>query len=132
MAKHYTEVELNDWNSGHFRDYLVDKHLEMFDCSYQPFGGWGAENGRIGRVFGTKTKSGEYPKEVVKTFIDVAMDEYKPTRQYPGTSFGFLYTYRKPLLQKIEQDYNRRLKDSKREEQQDDYSINDLTEWFKS
>src|SRR5699024_11784933 len=89
-----------DWNTTTFHAYLSDKHEEMFGCTYAPFRGWQAEKGIIGRLIGTQSKAGTHSKALVKRFIDETFATYNPTPKYPGTRFGFMYTYRKNELQR--------------------------------
>lgn len=37
----------------------------------------------------------EHGPEVVRKFIDACFDEYRPTAQYPGLNFGFMYCYQR-------------------------------------
>lgn len=100
--------DIDDWNTSTYHAYLVDKHREMFGVDYVPFRGWQAEKGMIGNLIGTRTKPAMASKADVKRFIDEAMREYRPTPQYPGTSFGWLWTYRKNVWQRIQAESARR------------------------
>lgn len=94
---------IEDWNTTTFTEYLRDKHRELFGCEYVPFGGrWATEQGMIGRLIGTKARAGTHDKAMIKRFIDEGFKSYKPTAQYPGTNFGFLYSYRRNILQRLE------------------------------
>src|SRR5699024_574354 len=77
-------------------------HRELFGCDYVPFRGWRTEQGMIGRLIGTRAKKGTHSKAMIKQFIDETFSSYKPTKQYPGTSFGFMYSYRRQVLQRLE------------------------------
>jgi len=102
-ANDWRARNIEDWNTTTFTEYLRDKHRELFGCEYVPFGGrWATEQGMIGRLIGTRTKEGTHNKATVKAFIDEGFKSYKPTAQYPGTNFGFLYSYRRNILQRIE------------------------------
>src|SRR5690625_1289050 len=101
-AKDWRNRDIDDWNVTTFTEYLRDKHREVFGIEYAPMRGWRMEQGQIGRLIGTKTKEGSHSKAVVKRFIDEGFRTYKPTAQYPGTNFGFLYAYRRNILQRIE------------------------------
>ena len=95
--------DIDDWNTTTYTEYLRDKHREIFGCEYVPFGGrWATEQGMIGRLIGTKARAGTHDKALIKRFIDEGFKSYKPTSQYPGTSFGFLYSYRRNILQRLE------------------------------
>ena len=106
-ATAWQERDISDWNTATFKAYLVDKHRELFGIDYVPMGGrWDAEQGMIGSIIGTK--SGKSPKPrtasntALKRFIDVTFEGYRPSAKYPGTSFGFMWTYRKTEWQRIQ------------------------------
>lgn len=121
--------DIGDWNTTTFTEYLRDKHREQFGIEYAPFGGrWATEQGMIGRLIGTRAKKGTHSKAVVKRFIDEAFRTYKPTAQYPGTNFGFIYSYRRNILQRLEAE---ELANEKREQEQEDApSLDELSEWL--
>ena len=85
--------DIEDWTGTTFRTFFGDLHRERFGIPYEPFGNWGMEMKKI------KTAYTTYGKPVVKRFIENEMKFYEPSKLYPGTSFGFLYTYRKASLQ---------------------------------
>ena len=102
-ANDWRNRDIDDWNTTTFTEYLRDKHRDLFGCEYVPFGGrWATEQGMIGRLIGTRTRAGTHDKATIKRFIDEGFKSYKPTPQYPGTSFGFLYSYRRNILQRLE------------------------------
>ena len=123
---------IEDWNVTTFHAYMADKHRELFGCEYVPFRGWQAEKGMIGRLIGTRTKEGTHDKALIKRFIDEGFKSYKPTPQYPGTSFGFLYSYRRNILQRLEAEdatKERRKESTKRSEMTaEDYDR--LSDWL--
>lgn len=131
MTKHYSDKPIDKWNVNDFVKYFDDQHREQFGIPYEPMRGWQAERGVIAGAVGTAKREGAYPKAVVKEFIDECLANYKPTQQYPGTSFMFLYTYRKTELQRILVSHNQRSKD---EEQAEEITKNkaDIAEWFSS
>src|SRR5690606_16899455 len=101
--------DIEDWNVTTFTEYMKDKHRELFGCEYVPFGGtWRTEQGMLGRLIGTRAKPGTHDKAIIKRFIDETFEAYKPTPQYPGTNFGFMYSYRKYELQRIEAEEKRK------------------------
>lgn len=128
MAKTYAEKDVSKWNTNDFVKYFDDQHQERFGIPYEPMRGWAAERGVVSGAVGTARKDGAYPKEVVKAFIDDCLANYKPTEQYPGTSFMFLYTYRKTDLQRLLVAHNRRKEDEKKAAE----PIEDLSDWFNS
>lgn len=106
-ATAWQERDLADWNTTTFKAYLVDKHRELFGIDYVPMGGrWEAEQGMIGSIIGTK--SGKSPKprkasnEALKRFIDVTFESYRPSERFPGTNFGFMWSYRKNDWQRVQ------------------------------
>lgn len=106
-TKDWRNLDIKEWNNTTFTEYLKDKHFELFGISYAPFGGtWGLEQGIIGTLIGTSSKKNPKPRtasnESVKDFIDKTFESYSPNKQYPGTSFGFMWTYRKNVWQQIE------------------------------
>lgn len=132
-AKDWRNRNIDDWNTTTFTEYLKDKHRELFGIEYVPFGGrWTTEQGMIGRLIGTRKKSGIYDKAVIKRFIDETFESYKPTPEYPGTNFGFMYTYRKHVLQRIEADLKRRKYENEveREESQTEVNWEEIAEWL--
>ncbi|WNF07430.1 hypothetical protein [Brevibacillus borstelensis] len=87
-AKAWRERDITDWNALSFTEYLRDRHTELYGLPYVPGrGGWRMEQGVIKRMVG------EYGPVVVRRFIDGCFREYRPTREYPGVNFTFMYTY---------------------------------------
>lgn len=129
MALHYTDKTVDKWNVKNFIDYMADMHRELFHCEYAPFGSWAAERGRISKLFGTATKAGKYDKELVKQFVDETFKSYKPSQRYPGTSFGFMWTYRQQDFTRIQKEYLAR----KTDEKEIDAGVSDdVSDWFNS
>src|SRR5690625_2990979 len=127
-AKDWRNRDIDDWNVTTFTEYLRDKHREQFGIEYAPMRSWRMEQGQLGRLIGTRTKEGTHSKATVKRFIDEAFKTYKPTPQYPGTSFGFIYAYRRNILQRLEAEEKA---GSKREQaREDDPSLDELAEWL--
>lgn len=87
-AKAWRERDIADWNTTTFCAYLSDRHTELYGIPYVPGrGGWRAEQGMIKRMID------EHGPEAVKRFTDECFREYRPTRDYPGVNFTFMYTY---------------------------------------
>ena len=128
-AKDWRNRDIDEWNVTTFTEYLRDKHREQFGIEYAPFGGrWATEQGMIGRLIGTKTKDGTHSKATVKRFIDEAFASYTPTAQYPGTNFGFIYAYRRNVLQRLEAEDRTEARRNKAREEAP--SARDLTDWL--
>lgn len=132
-AKDWRNRPIETWNVTTFTEYLRDRHHELFGISYAPFGGtWGMEQGVLGDLIGTQSrvnpKRRTASNEAVKRFIDETFEDYKPTAQYPGTSFGFMWTYHKADWQRIEAEEARRLKNDQAIEEQP--SLDEISEWL--
>ena len=132
MANHYSEKKVDDWTVNDFLAYMNDRHTELFGVEYMPFGSWAAERGRLGKSIGTQKKAGEYPKEVIKRFIDECFKTYRPTAQYPGINYGFMETYRKQDLQRIIVAYNQEKKDEEAQAKQSEGIGDEILDWFSS
>lgn len=100
-SKDWRNLPVSDWNVLTFTEYLRAKHEEVFGIPYVPFQGWRREQGMIGNVIGTKTKPRQYDNYLLKNFVDKAFESYTPTADYPGTSFGFSWTYRQNVWQQV-------------------------------
>ena len=132
-AKDWRNRDLSDWTVLSFTEYLRDKHKEMFGVDYAPMGGrWGMEQGILGDLIGTQSRTNPKPRTAsnaaVKRFIDETFAEYKPTAQYPGTSFGFMWTYRKNVWQKIQAE--ELAKENREQAVEESPSLDELSEWF--
>ena len=125
----YKTKEIDKWNVNDFMQYFGDQHLERFEVEYMPMGSWSVERGLIGNTIGTQKKKGNVDKAVFKRFLDICLDEYKPTRQYPGTSIGFLLTYRKNVIQQVIVEM--KTEDKVEVEQMAEVST-DISDWFLS
>ena len=128
-ATDWQSRNIDDWNVTTFHAYLTDKHEEIFGCQYVPMRGWQAEKGIIGRLIGTRAKKGTHDKRLIRRFIDEAFATYKPTPQYPGTNFGFIYAYRRNILQRLEAEDRREKADAERIVEETE-SIEDIADWF--
>ena len=130
MTKHYTELPVDKWNTTHFRNYLTDEHKRRYGVDYVPFRGFNAEAGMIGRYIGTARKPGQYDKALVLAFINACFDEYKPTPQYPGLSFGFMSTYMTRNLQRLQAESQRSANAVEAVKASDNDNIDKLADWL--
>lgn len=87
-ASDWKARKLSDWNTTTFRAYLVETHRERYGIEYVSR----SVKQEVGMLANMIKAHG---KEVVKTFIDECFRQYKPTQQYPGINFAFMYTYMK-------------------------------------
>lgn len=135
-ANDWQAREITDWNVTTFHAYLIDLHAELFGCEYAPMRSWTVEKGLLGTVIGTQRKKGTHDKALVKAFIDETFHSYRPTRDYPGTSFGFMWAYRKNVLQRLESEQSRKVDEETRKANIDEFvtaqkdALKDLTDWF--
>lgn len=128
MAKktpHYSEIPTEKWNAAHFQKYLADEHVKHYGIQYASAGGVVAERNLIARYAGTARKSGLYPKDVIKAFIDRCFQTYKPTQQYPGLTFWFMTQYMTQQLQQAEMDALREMEFAKVGEE-----MEEVAEWL--
>lgn len=132
MAKDYTDKDVHDWNVNDFIAYMDDKHQEYHGLPMAPMRSWSAERGLVGTVVGTKTKTGKHDKEVVRRFIDYTFSNYKPSRQYPTTSFMFMYTYRQQDLIRIMAEYQQEKKEAEAQAKQSEGIGDEILDWFSS
>ncbi|WP_338461652.1 hypothetical protein V5G20_18045 [Brevibacillus borstelensis] len=116
-AKAWRERDIADWNALSFTEYLRDRHRELYGIPYVPGrGGWRREQGEIKRMVT------EHGPEVVRRFVDGCFREYRPTRDYPGVNFTFMYAYmRGRVLPKV-------LAEEKRVEERKLYEVNAANE----
>lgn len=129
-TKKYDEIEVTAWNVKHFTDYLVAEHRRIFGVDYRPMGGWQVERGMIGNIIGTSKKAGTHDKALIKRFIDVCFAEYKPSAQYPGTSFGFSWTWRSNVLQRLQAEEARKVTASDAVKASDNDKLDELEAWL--
>ncbi|WP_239432466.1 hypothetical protein [Sporosarcina sp. ACRSL] len=130
--KDWRNRPLDTWNVATFTAYLTDKHREMFGIDYVPMRGWRTEQGILGGLIGTQSRTAPRPRTVsnalVKRFIDETFASYTPTAQWPGTSFGFMWSYRKTDWQRLQAE---ELAQQRRKESVDNTpSTDELANWF--
>lgn len=131
-AKDWRNRPLDKWNVSTFHAYLADRHKEIFGIDYAPFGGtWSMEQGALGTLIGTQSrdnpKSRTASNEDVKRFIDQCYATYPPTKDWPGTNFGFMWSYRKVEWQRI---CAATIAQARREEAVAETDIDELADWF--
>lgn len=132
-AKDWRNRNITDWNTLTFTEYLKAKHLELFGIAYAPFGGtWAMEQGIIGDLIGTASRKNPKARTAsnasVKRFIDETFESYQPSAKYPGTSLGFMWTYRKQDWQRIQSEELTKARSVKAEA--DAPSLSDLEGWL--
>jgi hypothetical protein len=89
--KDWRNLPTEQWSVTTFRQFLADQHFERYGIAYT------ARNYAIEARW-LKLMIAEHGPEVVREFIFCCMKEYKPTAQYPGINFGFMYSYMRPRV----------------------------------
>lgn len=104
-AKDWRNRPLDTWNVISFTEYLKDEHMRIYGVPYAPMRSWGFEQGHLGDLIGTQSRTKPKPRTAtnaqVKRFIDECFATYTPNAKYPTTNFGFSIAYRKNELQRI-------------------------------
>lgn len=133
-AADWRDRNIDDWNVTTFTHYLQDQHRAHFGVEYAPWRGWRVEQGMIANIIGTASgsKPRRWPPAVLREFIDVCFREYRPTPQYPGISFGFMWTYKKNVWQRVVADHERRLaaEEMRADVEQTLDDVDELMEWL--
>jgi len=85
-AKDWQARNISDWNAQTFLAYLRAKHEEKYSSPY------------IGKPIPQESKLiknmyEQYGRELTKEFIDACFLQYRPSGEYLGVNFHFMYTY---------------------------------------
>lgn len=134
-AKEWFNRPINTWTVLSFTEYLKAAHKVRFGIDYAPFGGtWSMEQGILGDLIGTSSRTNPKPRTAsnasVKRFIDETFADYQPNAKYPGTSFGFMFTYRKNVWQAIQADEVAEARRQEREQAIEDVDYAKLDDWL--
>jgi len=97
----YADKPIEKWTVNDMLSYVADKHAELYGVEYVPFRSWSAERGLLGNLIGTRTKPRKYSPSVVKRFVDECFASHRVSPQYPGVSFGWFWTYKKTVWQRV-------------------------------
>ncbi|MRD36453.1 hypothetical protein GH882_10865 [Bacillus thuringiensis] len=101
-TKDFRNLPIEKWNVTTFREYLKHEHEERYKISYVT-----RSHAMEGRML--KMSLAEYNQEILKRFIDACFADYKPTREYPGLNFAFMYSYmRSRLLPRVLEEIRRK------------------------
>ncbi|PEL95784.1 hypothetical protein CN604_24725 [Bacillus wiedmannii] len=90
-TKDFRNLSIEKWNVTTFREYLKHVHEERYKIPYVT-----RSYAMEGRML--KTFIAEYKPEATKRFIDACFADYKPTREYPGLNFAFMFSYMRSRL----------------------------------
>ncbi|ARV43484.1 hypothetical protein BCV50_00040 [Bacillus subtilis] len=102
MMTTYESKPVAEWNVNDFLAYLEAEHKRIFGIQYAPFKSFKTERGMLGNWAGTKQKPGKYGPELTKRFIDRCLAKYRPTRDFPGVSFGWMTLHMAYVRQQVE------------------------------
>lgn len=122
-AKDWRNRDVADWTVATFQAYLKDEHERHYGIPYVT-----RNYGIEGRWL--KSMIAEHGAEVVRKFIDGCFEEYRPTAQYPGLNFAFMFTYQRiRILPRVLAEV-KRAKDAEVRRQQTKVDVDDLAEWL--
>lgn len=97
-AKDWRNRPIETWNVATFLAFITDQTEERFGITYAPGGRgavstrWSMERGMLNR------KKEQYGNAVLRKFIELALDDYRPTTDYPYVTVTFMLTYRDRLF----------------------------------
>jgi hypothetical protein len=101
-VKDWRNRDIADWTVTTFRQFLADQHFERYGISYV------ARNYAIEARW-LKAMITEHGLDALRAFIEACFKEYRPTRDYPGINFGFMYSYQRArILPQVLADLKRR------------------------
>jgi hypothetical protein len=122
-AKDWRNRATQDWTVTTFRQFLADEHERRYGIPY------------VARSFAIegrwlKAMIAEHGAEVVRRFIEACFEEYRPTREYPGLNFGFMFSFQRArVLPRVLAEV-KRMNETEERRQQAQVDVEDLTEWL--
>jgi hypothetical protein len=122
-VKDWRNLPADKWTITTFRAFLAEEHERRFGIPYT------ARNYAIeGRWL--KAMIAEHGAEVVRKFIEACFAEYKPTRDYPGLNFGFMYSYQRGRI--LPRVLAEQAKQTRRQQAQEQAKVDfeELAEWL--
>src|SRR5574342_158195 len=100
--KDWRNLPTESWTVTSFRQFLYEQHEAKYGIKYT------TRNFAIEARW-IKAMVAEHGPEVVRAFIEGCFAEYKPTRDYPGLSFSFMFSYQRArVLPKVLADMKRK------------------------
>ena len=101
-VKDWRNLPADKWTVTTFRQFLADQHEAKYGIKYT------TRNFAIEARW-LKSLVAEHGADVVRSFIEACFAEYKPTRDYPGLSFSFMFSYQRGrVLPRVLADVKRR------------------------
>ena len=116
-VKDWRNLPTDKWTVTTFRQFLADQHEAKYGIKYT------TRNFAIEARW-LKSMVAEHGAEVVRAFIEACFAEYRPTRDYPGLSFSFMFSYQRArVLPRVLSEMKRRaaVKQAETEEFDDDW-----------
>ncbi|WP_419884877.1 hypothetical protein [Paenibacillus sp. B-A-8] len=93
QRKDWRNLPLADWNVLTCHAMIIELNAERFGVEkYVPMRGWQFEQGVL------KRSLADYGAPALRETIERAFTEYKPTREYPQLTAGFLVAYLLPRI----------------------------------
>jgi hypothetical protein len=84
----WRNLPANQWNARTVQTMCIDRNRELYGVEqYVPYRNWTAEQAII------KRNLTQYGAEVLRVVFDEAFREYRPTRDYPQLTAGFVLSY---------------------------------------
>jgi hypothetical protein len=97
-TKDHVNLPIERWNVATFLAYLTDETQRQFGVTYAP-GGRGALSSRWSMERGMlNAKKAQYGNATLRKFIELALESYSPTADYPYVTFTFMISYRDRLF----------------------------------
>jgi hypothetical protein len=90
-VKDWRNLPTPDWTVTTFRQFLADQHEAKYGIKYT------TRNFAIEARW-LKSMIAEHGPEVVRAFIEACFAEYRPTRDYPGLAFSFMFSYQRARI----------------------------------
>lgn len=123
-TKDFRNLSIEKWNVTTFREYMLYVHETKYKIPYV------ARNYAVeGRML--KSFIAEHKPEATKQFIDACFADYKPTREYPGLNFAFMYSYmRSRLLPRVLEEIRRKSAHLSRNTEHIEVSTEDIIDYL--
>ncbi|MEW9698014.1 hypothetical protein [Paenibacillus sp. SI8] len=88
QRKDWRNITPEKWNARTVQTMCIDLNRELYGIEqYVPYRNWAAEQAII------KRNLTQYGADVLREVFDEAFREYRPTREYPQLTAGFVLSY---------------------------------------
>ncbi|MFZ4454261.1 hypothetical protein [Salibacterium aidingense] len=89
----WRNLPIDSWNCTTFTAMLTELTADHFGVDYAP-GGGGSKSQRWAREKGMlKQAQQRYGNAILRRFIEMCVEEYRPNSDYPFPTFAFMYSY---------------------------------------